>query len=220
MDDPKKLSTQALLQLCLDSQDKEIAMALWAEFVRRFQPLIAGVVTKCVFRRGRANPALVDDLVQETYLKLCANNFKALRGFDFQHENALFGFLKVVAANVVEDYYRRRHNQKRGSGREEEDIEEARTAVPSNIRVFQPVEHAVLLGQIRKCLAEQAGEPNFVRDYSIFWLYFGQGLTAKAISRLPSIGLSVKGVESTLLRLVRLLRAKMTIPPRKRGAGG
>jgi RNA polymerase sigma-70 factor (ECF subfamily) len=210
--DPKKLSAQELLQLCLDSQDE----ALWTEFVRRFQPLIAGTVTKCVLRRGRSNPALVDDLVQDTYLKLCKNNFKALRDFDFQHENAFFGFLKTVASNAVEDYFRGSHSLKRGSGREEEDIEEVRPAAPSNAGGFQSVEREIQLGEINDCLAEQPAEPNFARDCLIFWLYYRQGFTAKAIAELPTISLSVKGVESTLLRLTRLVRAKIGSPPRKK----
>lgn len=214
--DPLKLSAKELVQLCLDSQDE----AVWTEFVRRFQPLIAGVVNKCVFRRVGPNPALVDDLVQDTYLKLCANNFKALRDFEFHHENALFGFLKVIAANVVEDYYRGSHSQKRGRGQQEEDIEEVRNTVPANPRLYLPGEREILVSQIKRCLAEHAAEPNFVRDYTIFWLYYQHGLTAKAISQLPGIGLSVKGVESTLLRLTRQVRAKLAIVPRKLGASG
>jgi RNA polymerase sigma-70 factor, ECF subfamily len=214
--DTLKLSAQQLVQLCLDSQDE----AMWTEFVRRFQPLIAGVVYKCVLGRVSPSPALVDDLVQDTYLKLCTSNFKALRDFEFQHENALFGFLKVVATNVVEDYYRGSCSQKRGSGRQEEDITEARIAVPADTGLYHPVEREILLGEIKQCLAEEAGEPNFVRDYTIFLLFYSQGLTAKAISKLPGIGLSVKGVESTLLRLTRQVRAKLAALPRKRGASG
>lgn len=215
--DPRKLSAQELVSYCLDSQDE----ASWTEFVRRFQPLIAGVVTKCVFRRAVPKPALIDDLVQDTYVKLCANNFKALRDFEFQHDNAFFGFLKVVAANVVEDYYRGSNSQKRGSGREDEDIEEIRAAMPANPGASKQAEQVILIGEIRQCLAEQAADPNFTRDYTIFWLYYRQGLTAKAISKLPAIGLSVKGVESTLLRLTRLIRAKLAVqPPERRASGG
>src|SRR5579862_8303241 len=162
--DPRKLSVKELVQLCLDSQDE----AVWTEFVRRFQPLIAGVVNRCVLRKGRSNPTLVDDLVQDTYLKLCANNFKALRNFEFHHDNALFAFLKVIATNVVEDYYRRIKNEKRGGGRQEVDIEEVRNIAPANPRLSQPVEREILVSQINKCLAELAAEPNFVRDYTIF----------------------------------------------------
>jgi RNA polymerase sigma-70 factor (ECF subfamily) len=216
--DPRKLSLQELLSYCLDSQDQDG----WTEFVRRFQPLIAGVVTKCVLRRGSRKPAPVDDLAQETFLKLCANNCKALRDFDFQHDNAFFGFLKVVASHVVEDHFRGSNSLKRGSGREEDDIEEVRTAASSGFHSTQPAENAILLGQIDRCLAKLAPEPNFTRDYTIFWLYYRQGLTAKAISQLPSITLGVKGVESTLLRLTRYVKVCLTNPPspKKRATGG
>src|SRR5882672_5572450 len=157
--DPRKLSAQELLQLCLDSQD----VASWAEFVRRFQPLISGVVTKCIFHRGRPNPSLIDDLVQDTYLKLCANDFKALRNFEFRHENAFFGFLKVVAARVAEDHFRKPTTPKPG---QEEDIDTAKIPALSN-RGIKPAERAVLLREVAECLSENASDPNFTRDYTI-----------------------------------------------------
>ena len=44
------------------------------------------------------------------------------------------------------------------------------------------------------------------RDVAIFWFFYEQGYTAKEISFLPNIGLTVKGVEAVLLRLTRFLR--------------
>jgi hypothetical protein len=40
----------------------------------------------------------------------------------------------------------------------------------------------------------------------IFWLHYRQGMTAKEIAGLAYLGLSEKGVESVLFRLVRLVR--------------
>ena len=191
--------------------------------MRRTQPLIAGVVTKCVLRRGNRKPAPIDDLVQDTYLKLCANNFKALRSFEFTHDNAFFGFLKVVAANAVEDYFRGKDSEKRGGGREEEDIDKVTPVVHFRSNSLRPEENDILMAQINRCLEKLAAEPNFTRDYAIFWLYYRQGLTAKAISQLPGITLGTKGVESTLLRLTRYVKACLTgtpPPPRKRAASG
>ncbi|HEY2362600.1 MAG TPA: sigma-70 family RNA polymerase sigma factor [Candidatus Angelobacter sp.] len=217
--DPRKLSVQELVSYCLDSQDE----AAWTEFVRRFQPHIARVVYKCLSRRIGPNWALVDDLVQETLFKLCANNYKALREFSFRDDHGFFGFLKVVASRLVEDYFRGSHSQKRGSGREEEDIEEVRTNSSFQPRSLQPPESTVLMGQIDRCLGKLATEPNFNRDYSIFWLYYRDGLTAKAISQRPNITLGTKGVESTLLRLTRYVKECLTTPPpspRKKASGG
>lgn len=216
--DPRKLSVKELVSYCLDSQDQDG----WTEFVRRFQPLIAGVVTKCVFRRKHPKPDLIADLVQDTFLKLCANNFKALRNFSFKDDHGFFGFLKVVASHVVEDYFRSQNSQKHGSGQEEEDIDDSRMPPPSGSHSTQPVENAIVLAQIDRCLAKLASDQNFTRDYTIFWLYYRQGLTAKAISKLPGITLSVKGVESTLLRLTRYVKAYFKDPPsaQKRATGG
>ena len=68
-------------------------------------------------RWTEVSPGLVDDLVQNTFLKLCADNFKALREFEFRHEHALTGFLKVVASNVVRDHLRSSLSQKHGNGK-------------------------------------------------------------------------------------------------------
>src|SRR5438309_2567927 len=92
----EQTSLEELLEECLQSEDN----ALWTEFVRRSQPVITAVVIKTVRRWLKPRPDLVDDLVQETYLKLCGNDFKALRQFVPQHANAMLGFLKVVASNT------------------------------------------------------------------------------------------------------------------------
>lgn len=185
------------------------------EFVRRFRPLIAGVIVKRFRRRTQKIPnlSLIEDLTQETYVKLSTNNFRPLRTFDFRHENALCGFLKVIATNVVEDYVRSVNADKHGQGREEEVFDQIAYAVPAPP---QSVDRKILMDQIKKCLQEEVNE----RDYTIFWLYYRQGLTAKAISELPSIQLTVKGVESTLLRLIKLVQAKLTVWPKRKGTSG
>jgi RNA polymerase sigma-70 factor (ECF subfamily) len=50
---------------------------------------------------------------------------------------------------------------------------------------------------------------NQERDRTVFWLYYQQGFSAKAIAALPSIGLSEKGVESAILRLTREVRNRL-----------
>jgi RNA polymerase sigma-70 factor (ECF subfamily) len=190
--DPKDLSTQELLRLCLETQDP----ALWQEFVRRFQPLIAGVIAKSIRRWITPQPDLVDDLVQETYGKLFANYAQALREFHWNHENALFGFLKTVASRVACDHIRKPRP-------EEVDPEPVIPVLPAPSA--NPDRH-VLLDEILRCLYKLKDEPNFERDRDIFLLYYIHGFTADEISRLPGIGLSVKGVESTLLRMVRRIR--------------
>jgi RNA polymerase sigma-70 factor (ECF subfamily) len=201
---PTELPFDELLQLCLQSDQD----TLWAEFVGRSHSVIAAVVIKTMRRWIRPSPSLIDDLVQETYLKLCLDHFRALRQFVFRHENALFGFLKVVASNVVQDHFRGVYSRKRGSGIA--DAEFDCTSCASGLTSqFATMERGVLLQAIDRCLKSYAGSTNSARDRAIFWLYYRYGLTAKAISGLPSIKLTVKGVESTLLRLVRHVRLKL-----------
>jgi RNA polymerase sigma-70 factor (ECF subfamily) len=60
--------------------------------------------------------------------------------------------------------------------------------------------------QILTRLKTLSSSPTYERDVAIFWLYYEQGYTAKEISLLPTVQLTVKGVESTLLRLTRFIR--------------
>jgi RNA polymerase sigma-70 factor (ECF subfamily) len=211
--DIQLLSLNFVLKLCLVHGTEH----LWAEFIRRCQPLIAGVVIKSARRWTNLSPARVDDLVQETFLKLCANDFKALREFHGTHENAIYGFLKVVASNVVHDHFRGSYSKKRGSGREDEELEAGSLGKPDPAATAQHMERKILLLEIADCLETQAAGPNYPRDCAIFWLYYTQGYTAKAIAELPSIGLSVKGVESTIVRLTRLVREGLNGKPPDHG---
>jgi RNA polymerase sigma-70 factor (ECF subfamily) len=203
--DPQKLSAQELVRLCLESGDQ----AMWTEFVRRFEPLIKGVVGKMLWHRGKFNCALADDLIQDAFLKICDKNYKALRKFEFRHEKALHRFLKVITMNTVEDYLRSRRNKKRNQGREEADLEQIQDTVPADCSHSRKIEQTLQCNQIFQCLEKHASEAHFARDYSIFCLYYRDGLTAKAISDLPGIGLGVKGVESALLRLIRIIRGEL-----------
>ena len=203
--DLPRLTAVELVRLCLSSRDE----AGWCEFVRRFQPLMASVIAKTLRRWMQPQRSLIDDLVQETYLKLCAGNFKALREFHFVHDKALLGYLRVVASNVVQDHFRNRYCQKRGSGKVEENSELLTSGIPSGEDFAEKAHQTILLGRIRKCLKTQSSDPHFSRNWTIFWLYFEKGYTAKAISRLPGIDLTEKGVESALLRLTRFVKNAM-----------
>src|SRR5438105_15838576 len=103
------LSSQDLLKECVTQAEAPA----WQEFVRRFQPLIAGVVARTASRWGAVSAALVDDLVQETYLKLCTEEFRRLREFESRHDDAIYGFLKAVAYTVTMDYFKVHNPAKR-----------------------------------------------------------------------------------------------------------
>lgn len=191
----EEIPIQELLHLCLGSEDQE----LWRNFVRRTQPLIASVIINTIRRWQEPSPSLVDDLIQDTFLKLFANERKALRSIKNEYENTIFGYLKVVASNVVRDHFRQTENKV-------EEIELADPVLPPTPDGLDRVEFARLKDKIQTRLQSLSSSETYRRDETIFWMYYEQGYTAKEISFLPSVGLTVKGVESTLLRLTRFIR--------------
>src|SRR5215467_4542727 len=94
--------TGELVRACADPRNA----AAWQEFIHRFQKLIAGVVLRTCERWGEYSPNIADDLIQEVYLKLCDNNCRILVEFQRLHENAIYGYIKVIAANLVNDHFR------------------------------------------------------------------------------------------------------------------
>jgi len=190
---PRAIS--ALLSACLEDN----AEAAWREFVAQFQPLIAAVILRTVRRYGRTDYGLVDDLVQETFLRLCRNDGRALRQFQEQHETAFFGYLKVVAASVATDYFRSINAQKRQADKPGL----AEELVDSSASARANADEKVMVQEINKYLNESSGS---TRDKTVFWLYHQHGFTARDIAALPGIDLSAKGVESCIFRLTRSVR--------------
>jgi RNA polymerase sigma-70 factor (ECF subfamily) len=190
-----ELTNAELIASCLEANSE----AAWRVFVARFQPLIASVILRTVSRSGRPDRDLVDDLVQETFLRLCRNQGRLLRDFKERHETAIFGFIKVVATSVALDHFRSLNSQKRLGDRQPEPEEaiDAGASSPSNAEQVTMVRE--INDQIDR-LAENS------RDKTIFWLYYGHGWTARDIASLPQINLTPKGVESCIFRLTRAVR--------------
>jgi RNA polymerase sigma-70 factor (ECF subfamily) len=205
-------SSEDLVRACAQTGDS----AAWEEFVRRFHRLIATVVLRTARRWGGTTPAQIDELVQDTYLKLCADQARLLRSFGSRHEDAIFGYLKVVTANIVHDHFRSVRAQKRGGGAGTEELEAEYGPAPleaASTSGASAVEQQVLFSEIDVNLRAVLEGPHATRDRRIFWLYYRVGLPAASIAGLPGIGLSTKGVESTLLRLTRQVRQRLALRP-------
>jgi RNA polymerase sigma-70 factor (ECF subfamily) len=201
-----QLSPEALVQVCIKGE-----AAAWEEFMRRYHRLIAGVVFRTSQKWDESSPATIDDLIQEIYLKLCADDYRLLRAYDPRHPDAIYGYLKVITANVVHDRLKALHSEKRGGDQIVEDLTalENRTAVGEASGGKQAMEREILLREIDAHLNASLSGDTADRDRTIFWLYYRQGFTTKAIALLPAIGLTIKGVESTIYRLTKLVRRRM-----------
>lgn len=161
--------------------------------------MIASVIINTIRRWKEPSPSLVDDLIQDTYVKLLANDRKALRSIKNEYENTIFGYLKVVASNVVRDHFRQPINKV-------EEIELSDPVLPPGPDGHERLEFAHRKEKVQAILETLSSSETYKRDVAIFWFFYEQGYTAKEISMLPNIGLTVKGVEAVLLRLSRYLR--------------
>jgi RNA polymerase sigma-70 factor, ECF subfamily len=199
-------SSEDLVRACAGSTNQ----AAWEEFIRRFHRLIAAVVLRTARRWGDPSPQQLADLVQDTYLKLCEDDGRLLRSFHPHHPDAIYGFLKVVATNVVHDHYKAASAEKRGKGQSDKPLEQAQATVHSRgPDSFESMERRILLLQIEEALTAIAAGQEQQRNRLIFWLYYRHGMSASAIASMPSIGLTTKGVESTILRMTRMIRSHM-----------
>jgi RNA polymerase sigma-70 factor (ECF subfamily) len=203
-----------LTALCADAGNE----AAWREFVGRFQRSIALTVLRTARGWGEPTTLLVDDLVQETFLRLCVDNCRLLHGFVERHENSMLGYLKAIAANVTHDHFRSEAAQKRGAGLREplgQDLRQAeadlslREASVHAARRAKQFEIEIQIGEVDRLLRSFPADVLPERDRLIFWLYYREGYTAREIGVIPAFGLSVKGVESAIFRTTNLLRQAM-----------
>jgi RNA polymerase sigma-70 factor (ECF subfamily) len=199
------LPPSELLEACL----RQSIPGAWNEFVRRFQPVIASSVTRAARDFGLASPALVEDLIQDVYVRLCDDNCRILREFRSEKPDGLYGFLKVASGNLARDSCKAQVTLKRGGGKVAalSGLDEAVAATAQESATG--CEWQLLMSEIDEVLLRTGAADTRARDRNVFWLYYLQGFTSGDIASIPSLGLSVKGVESLLQRMVRSVRIKL-----------
>jgi RNA polymerase sigma-70 factor, ECF subfamily len=205
-----QLSSSELIRVCIESNDERA----WTEFIRRFQAVVASAVLRTARLWGDPTHAQLDDFVQDTYLKLCDDNCRLLRTFRPRGEDSIYGYLKVVAANVVHDRFKAERTLKRGAGQTEsnDDLINLATEAASDDN-FEIVSRRLQLEQIEKVLRLVNVGKDHERNRAIFWLRHRQGLTASEIASIPSIGLTTEGVETVLMRLAIVIRGHILGSP-------
>jgi RNA polymerase sigma-70 factor (ECF subfamily) len=169
-----------MMRACLESGDE----AAWIAVVERLQPVIGNAIGRVVRRYGAAKPALVDDLTQVAYLRLCADNYRFLRQARAQRDEAILGLVENVATSVAVDHFRSRPAE-----------------MPEPVLAAPPT----VLGGVE---AHIAGN-ECARDRMIFDLYYRRRLSARDIASVPGIGLTQRGVEASIHRVTLSLRAAL-----------
>lgn len=187
----REYTAEELLRVCADLGDSHA----WELFIGRFHPVICATVVRTGRRYAQFQSDLCGDLVQEVYLKLSANNAKALREFVPRHAGSAFGYVQVIAVRVTHDCLKSKGFRKNPE-----------TAIePPDVPAPDETEWRQLTREIDECLRRTS----VARDRHVFWLYYRQGMTAGEIAAIPAIGLSVKGVESLIQRLNILIRENL-----------
>jgi RNA polymerase sigma-70 factor (ECF subfamily) len=198
------MSAEELIHACAESNED----AAWVEFVSRFQKPISLSIKRTACQWGKDPAQFVDDLLQETYLKLCADKCRLLLEFSRLHSaEAVLGYIKTIAINVAHDHFKSLHSQKRGAGETDqlhEDVDPA--AQGGSFGGPEAMDREVFLQEVHEQLQNCAAGSNQERDCLIFWFYYLQGMSTKAIAALATIKLTAKGVEAVIFRLTRCVR--------------
>lgn len=201
------LSSNELLERCLAGSEEEA----WKEFVRRYHPVIAANAIRIARQYSFDTAAMIEDLVQDVYLRLCDGDCKVLREFRCDRAEAIYSFLKVVTANLARDRCEAMLTMKRGSGKVVS-LSSDRQPLPAGSEFTNQVENHLFLRRVEDALTQVAAGSSGSRARTIFWLYYRQGFTAREIAAVRAFELSPKGVESLLQRLVRDVRAALMSP--------
>ncbi len=221
----KELSNIQLVQVCARDSRNEAA---WEEFVNRFNQHIAISVIRVLRSNsdqlmssdGLIPPDVINDLIQQVYVRLLDNDRQALKRFRGEHEKSIFAYLARLTTTVVLDYLRRRSAGRRPPEliswteieyRLKDSLDEmdscSATLSSSDLenRLNEGMTVRDMIAQLQ-CILE--GEHKR-RDILIFVLYVFDGLTAEEIAAQPGIGLTPNGVRSVLIRLKRKLKEHM-----------
>jgi RNA polymerase sigma-70 factor (ECF subfamily) len=173
----------------------------WDVFVALAQPLVAAGVLRSLSRLALATRELVDDLIQETFLKLCSNDFRILRNFRAGDTNALCVYLKTIASSIVMDHFRLQTALKKGASKITVSLDDVAAQLAVNDGQFAAFELRTILRHVETCLATQ--DP---RNRAIFWLYHRLGMTPKEIASVPGVELNIDGIETAVYRLTKSVR--------------
>lgn len=180
-------------------------------FVHATRGIIEASIGRALRQWNSFDSAVAEDLVQEVYVILCDRGYAVLRSLRSDRPEALVAYLKTIAASAAVDHLRTRAAQKRGSDRAAESIEAVGHLVPA-ADCEADLHRGILLRQVDRCLKSNTEVSD--RDRQIFWLYYRQGLSSRAISGF-TLGLTQKGVESAIHRMVRAVRRCIAGSPKE-----
>jgi RNA polymerase sigma-70 factor (ECF subfamily) len=193
-----------LYEQCIHARGLHVACD---KFFRLLRPTLERIAFRVALQFGARQEA--EDVIQEVSLKLIQKDPAILADLPKDPSSSL-AYFSVLAANAARDFFRSRNAVKRGVNRT--------VSIESTLDSILPggsdhPDRGLLLAQIEECLPEDR------KMQFIFRLYYRQGFSAKEISAIPAVELSVKGVESIIHRTVVHIRQKLLAEDVSTGSG-
>jgi RNA polymerase sigma-70 factor (ECF subfamily) len=113
---------------------------------------------------------------------------------------------------VARDWFDAAAAEKRGSGKVIT-LPTERHAPAVSMDFENSISRRLIMEEVKAILARGQEGISSDRVSAIFRLYYQQGFTAKEIAAIPAFGLTAKGVESLLHRVVRQVRSELVEGP-------
>ncbi|MEW6731079.1 MAG: sigma-70 family RNA polymerase sigma factor [Acidobacteriota bacterium] len=193
--------------------------AAWCEFISRFEKLLVKTI-RLTYRRYLAQhkPTFEDvcDLVQQSFVKIAENNYRALRELDFREENSVKMYLFTIASHATLDSLRasqalRRPTITNSLGEVEyiQDCVACYYAAPYASSYVDPEKQYLqkeLIEQVLAVVDAESDDKTRERNRRIFLLAHCDGYTRSEIAECEDIGLKRTGVNSVLNRVKKRLK--------------
>lgn len=219
-EDFSQMSHVDLVRSCAASSEG----VAWEEFVTRYNRFICLAVLRAYCQRGgrRAysiDVDLINDLVQDVYLKLLESTRGALQSFRGANDAAVFVYIGRVAISVVVDHLRRSGARKRGSevcsldapiadedGRELTLGDRLMAPGPSP---EQTATAAILREEVSQVLARSLRGRNAERDLQIAEAFIFDDCSLGDISERLGGNIRESGIKSSVRRTSMRLRGEI-----------
>jgi len=215
----KNLSNTQVIQLCACDPTNRNA---WSEFYNRFDDRIWAVVYReCREKQVAAKPQqfdqIVQDLVQDVYLRLVEKKCQALRDFQGASENSIYTYLGIIARNIVRNYLVKMKAQKRplinksiddilSTSRDQIQKDESKLVYVNGEEGFSVEILKEEIDEIlERCLAGQDKERNKI----IFKLYLYEDFSPEEIASQLESSLSEKRIRNIIGQIKRVLRGEL-----------
>jgi RNA polymerase sigma factor (sigma-70 family) len=218
----KDLDNVELIRLCAQESSNRNA---WIEFYNRFDERIWLVIYRESEKMGFTKEDsqfqnTLKDLVQEVYLKLVANDCKALKNFTGASVNSIYTYLGVIAKNVVKNHVISINAQKRSLP--EKSLDEVLTITENGQKIYtkdvikspdsdieDELSVTILKEEIDSILDNILKNKDKDRNKLIFKLCFYEGFSPEEIASQFGFGLSSKRISNLTTEIKNKLRQEL-----------